>query len=170
MKDPRKSLAKALSKLAPEYCTIMTAGVDDFTQKLATYDFQITGEPSDDVGPFWEQLWFERQHSESAFAYIDAGFSRDGEPTFGSAFGIREYAPPNEWHLNANLSKKRLGFWRTCDLGAIWPLPFKRQMFERDWRFLMANVDDIVHFLETGEPNKNMSEVLVTERFEPKRK
>lgn len=167
MKNPRASLAKALKKLRPQSADLVMECVDRLIEEMSTYGFHLTGKPSDGTDPFWHYLLFERVHSPQAFEFICVSLSSDGLPSFACFFGVKGYGDTDEWHLRGNLSKRGLIF-RTYNLGASYTLPFKEQKFARDWRFLMASIDKIVSFLETGKGSRNISDAEVFAPFQPR--
>lgn len=140
--------------------------VDSLIDVLSARGFSLDRNSIDGRVFASNELWFERHECESTFSYILITFGADGALTFGSDCGVKEYEYPDDWIRYAHLIKMRFGILKTFDLGSGWLLPFKRQIFQHDWRYFMNNIDGMVHFLETGEPNKNLSEFLVAEYFE----
>jgi hypothetical protein len=169
MRNPRRSLAKAWQRLRPQSAALAIECVDRLIESLTAHQFGLAGKPSDGGDWFWDRLNFERNYSSSAFQFISVGFANNGDLKFGVSFGIRDYAEPHEWHLAGNLSRRRTTLWRTCDLGAVWFLPNGEKRFIRDWHFLMKNIPNIIHFLETGEAKKNISDREIFPKFEPRK-
>lgn len=166
MREQRHMLEKRLIRLRPENAAIILPMVDQLIEKLKL--FQFSDRSNSRIGmPFLShELWFERPHSQAAFAYIQIVFSDDGDLSFGMTCGVRGLDEHNTWHSYASLSKSRLGLWRTCNLGASTLSIFKKCSFVKDWRLLMNELTGISRFLETGVPSENLTNIIVYENFQ----
>lgn len=164
MVGQRQRLETAYRRLQPRNIDLIIAQVDMLIDALSSYQFKLPDISYDGIHPSWHHLAFEKNLSDDKVALIHIVLASDGQLSFGCAFSVRKCLEPYDWHLNAYLAKRQLGIWKTCDLGALAFWPCKERLFLKDWRFLLANVDAIVRFLEIGEPNRSMAHVEV---FQP---
>jgi hypothetical protein len=161
MVGQRQRLQAAYRKLKPKSADLIINQVDMLIEVLSQFQFKLPEISYDGLRPDWHHLAFEKILSADKIALINIILASDGHLSFGCAFSVRKCIEPYDWYMNAYLAKKRLGIWRTCDLGALTFWPVEERSFVKDWHFLLANVGAIVRFLETGEPNKNMAEVEI---------
>lgn len=163
----RDKLKKRTLRLAPERSELITNSADQLIEKLRGHNLLLVEKAGNGMVLASNELRFEKDQTGEKYCFVLLTFADDGELSFGVDFGIREYTPPHDWHLSANLARRKIGIRKTCDLGARWYMLSKERVFQKDWRFLLSNIDDIVRFLETGKTNRYMVDVMIFPQFEP---
>ncbi|MEL6529156.1 MAG: hypothetical protein AAFQ27_04295 [Pseudomonadota bacterium] len=168
MHKQRRQLARRLKRIAPENADLILRSADRVIAMLEQFGFILTDEASNQLPLASNELRFERPHSADSYSFVLVTFSDDDDLGFGANFGVREYAGPHhDWHASADLVRWRFGLWKSYDLGAAYLIPNKVKKFRSDWQYLESNINAIVKFLETGIPNKLMSNVTLDESYCP---